>query len=86
MSVGYTFQPATESTLAATYAMRGDYDINGNLIYLGRASIASATSSALWQLRKLTYDVNGNLVSITWADGDQNYNNVWDNRASYSYS
>ncbi len=52
--------------------------------YVGEASIGTATSSAAWRIKKITY--TGSSLSITWADGDDNFDNVWDNRASLSYS
>jgi len=52
--------------------------------YVGEAKIASSTSSAVWQIIKI--EKSGNVTSIKYADGDKRYNNVWDNRASLSYS
>lgn len=52
--------------------------------YIGTAPIGAATSAASWQIIKLT-EVN-QITKTTYADGDDNYNNVWDNRASLSYS
>lgn len=71
---------------SSPYAMQMDYDINNNPIYVGRARIGSPTSGALWQIKKLNYDVNKNLVSVVWANGNDSYVNVWDNRAALSYS
>lgn len=63
-----------------------DYDANNNLVYLGRADIGSATSSAVWQIRKVSYDANFNLINIKFAGGNEVFNNIWDNRAAYAYS
>ena len=55
-----------------------------NLIsYLGRAAPGTATSAASWQIRKI--DENSGTI-ITYADGDADFDNVWDNRESLSYS
>jgi hypothetical protein len=62
------------------------YDGSGNLIYLGRAISGSSKASAVWQIRKFTYDVGNNLTDSALADGNDKYDNVWDNRASLSYS
>ena len=59
-----------------------DDTTTANTLYVGKATIATATSSALWKVSKL--DESTGL--LTWADGDDNYDNVWDNRASLSYS
>lgn len=52
--------------------------------YIGTASIGAATSAASWQIVKLT---EASLITqTTYADGDDNYDNIWDNRDSLSYS
>jgi len=66
--------------------VRIEYDANSNPIYLGEAGVGVATSEAKWRIRKLTYDANSNLLSITWANGNTKYTNVWDDRAILTYS
>lgn len=63
-----------------------DFASGSSPVYIGKAIPATATSSALWQIKKLSYDANGNLSSIKLADGDTNFDNIWDNRSSLSYS
>jgi hypothetical protein len=53
------------------------------IIYVGKAPIGSATSSAVWQIVKL--DTTSGLVK-TWADGNASFDNIWDNRASLTYN
>lgn len=53
------------------------------IIYIGKAPIASGTSSAVWQVVKL--DTTSGLVK-TFADGNASFDNVWDNRASLTYN
>lgn len=87
MGVAVTVPPgATEKSVGGLYTSRMEYDVNQNLVYLGRAKIGSLTSATVWQIRKFTYDVNNNPVSIIWANGSKQYNVAWDNRASLSYS
>ena len=62
------------------------YDANGNVLYLGQAPPGAATSAAIWQIRRFTYDANGNMTAIWWADGNTVYDNIWDDRATLSYS
>jgi hypothetical protein len=69
----------TESVALAT---RID-DTADPIIYIGKAAIGSSTASAVWQITKL--DTSSGLIK-TWADSDSSFNNVWDNRASLSYS
>jgi hypothetical protein len=51
--------------------------------YLGKAFTGTATSEAKWQIKKI--DESAGTV-ITWADGNSDFDNVWDNRQSLSYS
>lgn len=52
--------------------------------YLGKAPAGTATSSAAWKISRIT--TSGDNVTIEWADGNTNYDNIYDNRASLSYS
>lgn len=63
-----------------------DYDANSNLIYLGIADIGSSASTAAWRIMKLSYNANGNLTDIKFANGNDKYEYVWNDRVSYSYS
>lgn len=74
-------------------AYRGDNTSGATLIYVGYAHPGAATSAAVWQIRKQAWDASTppNLVSVTWpqdalAHASNDYNFVWDNRASYTYS
>lgn len=69
-------------TADPTLAVRIDDSSTANTIYIGKASTGAATSSATWQVAKL--DTTSGLVK-TWADGDANFNNVFDNRTSLTY-
>jgi len=52
--------------------------------YLGEAQPGTITSAASWRIRKIVE--NGPDVTITWADGDEDFDNIWDDRLSLSYS
>ncbi len=52
-------------------------------VYVGKALIGSATSGALWRVKKVI--ITGSSRASTWADGNSNYDNIWDNRISLSY-
>lgn len=56
---------------------------DANIIYIGEAATGSSQAGALWKITKL--DVN-TLLDVTYADGNDNYDNVWNNRESLSYS
>lgn len=82
----YMTQAEVEALMATQYALRYDQDADPpTLAYLGEADPGTATSSAAWRIKKLTFGGDGD-VTTEWADGDSSFNNVWDNRASLSYS
>ena len=62
------------------------YDSNDRPEYVGEANPGTATSASSWRIKKIAYDTNGNVTSVKWADGNSNFDNVWDNRTSYTYS
>lgn len=71
-------------------AMRIQYDGGNNPIYIGRAKIGTLTSEDKWQIQFLTYSGN-NVTSVTWpqnvlANASGEYEFVWDDRATYTYS
>jgi len=72
--------------LNSNYTQLLEYDADNNVTYIGIADPGSATSAAVWQIRHLDYDANNNVTSIKWADGDDEFNNIWDNRVALSYS
>lgn len=71
------------ATFSIPYATRID-EVSASVTYVGKAALAAATSGAVWQVFKMT--VSGTETIITWADGNSDFDNVWDNRAGLSYS
>jgi hypothetical protein len=67
---------------------RGEYSAS-NLIYKGYARPGTATSAAGWQIAKITYS-GSNVTQIDWPESggipSSEFNFVWDDRASYTYS
>lgn len=59
-------------------------EASNTVTYVGKAPVGSATSAAVWRISKIT--ISGTLTTVSWADGDPLADNVWDNRASLSYS
>ncbi len=66
--------------LDAAYSVR--VDEGGTYTYIGHALPGAATSAASWRVKRLT---NAD-ATVLWADGNGNFDNIWDNRASLSYS
>lgn len=57
---------------------------NPNIIYKGFASPAAKVEDAVWSIQKISNI--GDVCSYQWADGNKNFDNVWNNRAALSYS
>ena len=59
-------------------------DSVGSTTYLGYADAGSLTSASVWAIKKIIEISND--VSITWADGNTNFDNIWDNRLTLTYA
>ena len=55
-----------------------------DVIFVGEANPGSSTASAVWKITKI--DKSGSVVTILYADGNTNKDNIWNNRVSGSYS
>jgi hypothetical protein len=74
------------SNASTAYITEIDYVSGTNPVYVGMAVPGSALSAAVWQIKKLTYDGNNNVTSVLFAGGSGAFTNIWNNRASYTYS
>jgi len=67
----------------------GDYpqkidEATDTLVYVGFAQVQGQDPSlALWKIKKI--EKIGSVWEITYADGDEQYDNIWNNRASLNY-
>ena len=59
-------------------------DTENNYIYIGEASPGSATSEAVWRIKRV--EEIGDDYNILWADGTANLDKIWDNRLTFTYS
>lgn len=55
-----------------------------NTIFKGYAIPGASTSNPVWAIERIT--VSGDVTIKKWASGNKNFDKVWDNRASLSYS
>jgi YD repeat-containing protein len=62
------------------------YDANGNITYIGESNTGTSKSAPTWRIKQLSYDTSGNITEIRWANGDQQFNKIWENRTGYTYS
>ena len=70
-------------------ASRVDEEDAGDTLYIGDALPGTVNGSATWSIKKIVFteDVGGNTDAVTtWADGNSNRDNIWDNRLSLIYS
>jgi hypothetical protein len=59
--------------------------INDNVIYRAEAPVGTSNSASLWRIRLITIAIDGDIVE-TWAGGTDEFNKVWDDRLTYTYS
>lgn len=94
-TVDASFPSVTGTTVGAKHALDVSLLSNSGMAirldesaaspqYVGFAAIGSSNSAAVWQIRRLVK--SSGITSITWADGDELYDNIWDDRASLTYS
>lgn len=63
------------------------YDANDNPLYEGWAiRKGAATGSSIWKMKKYTWTAGTGgeqvMTAELWADGNELYDNEWDNRAT----
>jgi hypothetical protein len=63
-----------------------DGDSTADTLYTGWADPGTAHAAAGWRIQKLDTSVGANSGVATWADGNANFDNVWANRLSLTYS
>ena len=61
------------------------YDSNGNVEYIGKTTPGTSKATAGWQIKKFSY-TGSNVTDIQYSDGDIEFDNIWNNRESLSYS
>lgn len=66
-------------------ASQVDFTNNETIIYRGEALPGTALSAGSWRIRRLTISPD-NDVSTQWADGNDQFDNIWDDRLTLSYS
>lgn len=69
-----------------TLALQLD-DVGGapQVLYKGEATAGQATSAASWRVQRITIQTD-NDIAILWADGNVDFDNVWDDRLGLAYS
>lgn len=82
---GITLSASDDSLETRSLPMKTALDeASATVTYVGEAATGTATSTALWRIKRLTQ--SGTVLLIEWADGNGNFDNIWNDRASLSYS
>ena len=59
-------------------------DQAGSITYIGSANPGSLESDAVWLIQKISK--TGSITKVEFAGGSESYSNIWNNRASLTYS
>lgn len=76
---GYGYSGESSNNDSATQTAE-----SGSITYVGSAAPGALTSDAVWRIKRLTESTAGLIVEF--ADGDDAYNNIWDNVTTLSFS
>lgn len=80
-TAGQTFI-VTEEEMA--YSKRTNF-VGDTLIYKGEALPGSNEAASVWRVRRLTFGVDGDVIE-QWAGGTANFDKVWADHETLSYS
>ena len=75
----------TVTSTDAQYAVKVDESGTPGTSIVGEAAVGQAGTAATWRLKKVV-DTGGTQTILTWADGNSSFDNIWDNRGTYTYS
>ena len=59
-------------------------DVDGVYTYVGEAQTGTGEGEAKWRIKRI--EEIGDDFNILWADGDANFNNIWTDRTTFTYS
>lgn len=77
-------QTLVQQEVDMQYARLIDSTANDTIMYIGEAVPGALTSVAAWRIKKVTFVAED--TAITWAGGTANFDKIWDDRLSLSYS
>jgi len=86
-STTWTFQ-----SYIADVSLASQVDDTGGspqVIYKGEAAAGAGLGASAWRIARITITTDGggnDDLATQWADGNANFDNVWNNRAALSYS
>lgn len=59
-------------------------EINDTTAYIGQAVSGTATNAPFWSIRKVV--TSASWLAVTFANGAASFDQVWDDRLTYTYS
>lgn len=59
-------------------------EASSTVTYVGKAVVTASNSESSWMIKKLT--TSGTVTTITYAEGNDYFDKIWNDRASLSYS
>ncbi len=74
-----------DGELEVPYSQQVDFEGN-DIIYKGWAATGSVTSDAVWRIQRITFVGTDDDVVMVWANGDGNFDNIWDDHLTLPYS
>jgi len=91
LPVGYT-PPASEGgESTANYSVSGDTTLriaekssDPDILYIGHAGIGAVETDAVWRIKE--FNLSGVTVVKKYADGNANFDNIWNNREVLTYT
>lgn len=81
---GLEYDPSGTAKRKVTDNLATKVTISGSDIYIGEASTGTAESSASWRAQKIT--VSSGAAVITWADGNDSFDNIATDLTALTYS
>jgi hypothetical protein len=78
---GYPVESSIMLDVVVDYSARTD----GQPVYIGYRMPGVAESAVGWLIFKCIYDDSNNFLRKVAAGGENQFDKVWDNRASYTY-
>lgn len=66
------------------YSKRVDF-VSDYVLYKGEAAIGSLDILPVWRIRRITIGLDGDVTEV-WASGNANFDKVWSDRTSLTYS
>lgn len=70
------------SDIAQQYDLNLD-EASATISYVGQAAPGSSAAAAVWRIKRI--DSTSGII-ITWADGNDAFDKIWNDRATYTYS